>query len=118
MASQFSMPTPTREAMEVYQASKVAASTPGQLVLQTYDYVIGCCRRGEMMQAKKGLVELMGALNLDHLDIAGPLFRLYEYCLELIRDKKFEEAIGVLSELRQSWLGALDNTQLGSAPRR
>jgi flagellin-specific chaperone FliS len=116
MASQFSMPT--REVMEVYQASKVEASTPGQLVLQTYDYVIGSCRRGEMVQAKKGLVELMGALNLDHLDVSGPLFRLYEYCLELIRDEKLEEAIGVLSELRQSWLGVLDNAQSGSGARR
>ncbi|MCK4546797.1 MAG: flagellar protein FliS [Candidatus Eisenbacteria sp.] len=108
-------PTATRDAVEAYSASKLESATPGQLVLQTYDYVISCCHRGETAQAKKGLVELMGALNLDHEEIAGPLFRMYEYCLDAIREGRFEEAIGPLSELREAWRGVIDQVESGAA---
>jgi flagellin-specific chaperone FliS len=104
----------TREAVETYNASKIQSATPGQLVLQTYDYVIACCRRGDTSQAKKGVVELMGALDLEQEDVSGPLFRLYEYCLDVIREGKCDEAIGYLTELREAWTGVLDRVESGA----
>jgi flagellin-specific chaperone FliS len=109
-------PMSTREVVEAYNASKIKGATPGQLVLQTYDYVITNCRRGDWVQAKKGLVELMGSLNLDHPDVAGPLFRLYEYCLDGIRERRFDETIAILSELREAWEALVDQVESGASP--
>lgn len=107
-------PTSARDAVETYKTSKVEGATPGQLVLEVYDYIIACCRRGDGMRAKKGLVELMGSLNLDSPDISGPLFRTYEYCLDIVREKKFEEAVGVLTEIREAWAAAVDRVESGA----
>ena len=108
-------PTSTREAVEIYSASQVKGATPGQLILQTYDHIIACCRKGDQFQAKKGVVELMSSLNLDYQDISGPLFRLYEYCLDVLREQRFEEAIEILSELRDTWTQVLDQVESGAA---
>ncbi|GEM_PF-1565318 len=107
-------PPSTREAVETYSANQIEGATPAQLVLQTYDFIIACCRRGDWMRAKSGVVELMGALNPDYDDISGPLFRVYEYCLDVIREKKFEEAIKILSELRESWAVVVDRLESGA----
>jgi len=104
----------TREAVEAYSTSQIEGATPGQLVLQTFDFIIGCCRREDWIRAKKGVVELMGALNPDYPDVSGPLFRVYEYCLDVIRDQKIEEAIGILSELRDTWADVVDRVESGA----
>lgn len=104
-----SCPTETREAIGVYASSNIEGASPEQLVLITYDFVIGSCRRGEAFKAKDGVVELMSALNLDYADVSGPLFRIYEYLLDIIREEKFEEAIGILTELRKGWKEAMQN---------
>lgn len=103
-----------QDAVATYSANQVEGATPGQLMLQTYDYVIACCRRKDMVQAKKGLVELMGSLNLDQTDVAGPLFRVYEYCLDVVREGKFDEALGYLSELREVWADVVDKVESGA----
>ncbi len=106
---------PTQQALKTYHANQIEGATPGRLVLMLYDYVLACLRRGDGMRAKKGLVELMGSLNLDYLDVAGPLFRLYEYCLDIVREKEFEEAQGYIEELREAWLGVVERTETGTA---
>ncbi len=107
-------PPSTREAVETYSANQVEGATPGRLMLQTYDFIITCCRRGDWVRAKKGVVELMGSLNPDHDDISGPLFQVYEYCLNIIREQKFEEAIKILSELRASWATVVERLESGA----
>ena len=107
-------PPSTREAVETYSANQVEGATPGRLLLQTYDFIITCCRRGDWVRAKKGVVELMGSLNPDYDDISGPLFRVYEYCLDIIREQKFEEAIKIISELRASWATVVERLESGA----
>ena len=108
--------TPTSEALATYNASNLEGATPGQVLLQTYDYIIACCRQGDWMRANKGMVELMGALDLDadRLDISGSLWRIYEYCLDIIREGKFEEAISILSGLRESWAEVVERIETGA----
>ncbi|MFH1278938.1 MAG: flagellar export chaperone FliS [Candidatus Eisenbacteria bacterium] len=106
-------PTDTSSAIATYVTNKVEGSTPGQLVLQTYDYIIACCRRSDWVRANKGIVELMKGLDLEHLEIAGPLWRIYEYCLDANREKRFEEVMGLLSELRSSWAQVVDEVETG-----
>lgn len=109
-------PTDRGAALATYATNKVEGSTPGQLVLQTYDYVIACCRRSDWVRANKGIVELMHSLDLEQLDVAGPLWRIYEYCLDANRNKRFEEVIGLLSELRSAWAEVVDEVETGRPP--
>ena len=106
-----------REAIGTYAASQVANASPGQLIVILYDYTIGCCRRGDMMNAKRGLVELSAALDLTYLDVAGPLFRVYEYLLDAVRAGRFDEAQGTLEQLRESWVEAMARAGAAPAPR-
>ena len=96
-----------REAIGTYASSQVANASPGQLIVILYDYTIGCCRRGDLMNAKRGIVELSASLDLTYLDVAGPLFRVYEYLLEAVRAGRFEEAQSTLEQLRESWVEAV-----------
>lgn len=103
-----------QEAIGTYAGGQVANASPGQLIVILYDYTIGCCRRRDAVNAKRGLVELSASLDLGCLDVAGPLFRIYEYLLEAVRDGRFEEAQDTLGQLRESWVEALART--GAAP--
>jgi flagellin-specific chaperone FliS len=110
--------TDTSAALATYARNKVEGSTPGQLILQTYDYVIACSRRGDWQRANKGITELMAGLDLDFLPIAGPLWRIYEYCLDANRDGRTEEAISLMTELRDTWASVVDEVETGQAGAR
>ena len=100
-------PTLATEALNTYNTNKIEGASPAELVLFCYDHVLACCRRHEMMRAKNGVVELMGALDLGYVDVSGPLFRIYEYLLEVIRSERYEEAEGIVTELREAWVKAM-----------
>ena len=51
----------------------------------------------------------MSALDLDYQEISGRLFSLYEYCLELVKKQKYEEAGRILAEMRTMWAAAIKN---------
>ena len=103
--------TPVTEALATYRLNKLEGATPGELLLQTYDYIIGCCQRNDWVRAKKGIVELMGSLDMEYLDVSGPLWRIYEYCLDLLRAQKFDEALDILSTLRDSWAEVVEKSE-------
>ena len=102
-----------REAVETYCANQVEGATPGKLLLQTYDYVIASCRAGDRFRTKRGIVELMGALDLEYLDVAGPLYRIYEYLLDIVREEKYDEAQRILMELREAWAQVIHRIEAG-----
>ena len=103
------------EAIGTYAANQVSNASPGQVIVILYDYTIGCCRRGDLLNAKRGLVELSAALDLTYLDVAGPLFRVYEYLLEVVRAGRFDEAQSSLEQLRQSWVEAMARASVAPA---
>ncbi|MBN1826830.1 MAG: flagellar protein FliS [Candidatus Eisenbacteria bacterium] len=109
-------PTMADEALATYTVNKIEGASPAELVLICYDHVLGCCRRREMMRAKDGVVQLMGALDLDYLDVSGPLFRIYEYLLDIIRAERYEEAEGILCELREAWVKAMEGVASEQGP--
>ncbi len=92
-----------QSAIETYASNQIDGASSGQLLLITYDFILKKLRAEDAIAAKRGVVELMGALNMKYLDAAGPLFRLYEYCLDIIRVNKYEEALEIFDELRVAW---------------
>lgn len=104
----------TQEAVDTYGINRIASAPPGELILIVLDYVIGCCKRSDGRNARRGLVELMGWLNTDVVTVAGPLFRLYEYCGEAIQAGDFETPVRHLTELREAWCNAMENSEASS----
>lgn len=102
--------------IDAYKSNQVMGCSPGQLVLLLYDHVIKCLDSSDMRGASRGIVELMSALDLDYKDVSGRLFSLYEYCLDLVKKERYEEASKILTEMREMWATAMRNmAQQGDA---
>ncbi|MEK4345508.1 flagellar export chaperone FliS [Paenibacillus sp. FSL P4-0184] len=109
-----------------YRQSSVQTSTPAQLVIMLYDGAIRFARTAmdglskqdyektslNFGKAQTIISELMS--TLDHTyEVSKNLFSLYEYTNFLLVEanirkspEKAEEAIGYLTELRETWLQA------------
>jgi flagellin-specific chaperone FliS len=106
-----------QKGIDVYRTNQVMGASPGQLILLLYDHVIRCLKKEDMRGASKGLVELMSSLDLDYQEVSGRLFSLYEYCLDLVKKGKYEQASRILTEMRQMWAAAMGRmaTEVGQA---
>jgi len=58
---------------------------------------------GDRRRASAALVELIAALDFSYEEIAGGLYRLYEYALRHVKGERYDVALGVLRELRDTW---------------
>lgn len=111
---------------EKYRQSSVQTSTPAQLVIMLYDGAIRFVRTAmdglskqdyektslNFGKAQSIVSELMSTLDYSY-EISNNLYSLYEYTNHLLIDanirkspEKAEEAIGYLTELRETWLQA------------
>jgi flagellin-specific chaperone FliS len=93
--------------IDAYRTNQVMGASPGQLILLLYDHVIRCLTNKDMRGASKGLVELMGSLDLDYQEVSGRLFSLYEYCLDLVKKGEYDHASQILTEMRHMWATAI-----------
>lgn len=93
--------------LRTYQTNAVGQASPAELLLKVYDAAVVSCRQQDRDRASRALVELINSLNFDHKDISIGLFRLYSYCLQLVKSDRFEEPERILSELRDTWAQAL-----------
>jgi flagellin-specific chaperone FliS len=97
-----------QDGIDAYRTNQVMGASPAHLVLLLYDHVIKCMRTSDMGGASKGIVELMSSLDLDYQEISGRLFSLYEYCLDLVKKRKFDEAAKIMLDMRQMWAVAME----------
>ena len=86
-----------------YLESEVYSWSREKLILKMYDLFIVSVKRDDISKSSKVLIELMGSLNFDYEDIASRLYRLYEYCQRCIFQKKMDEALFIITELRNTW---------------
>jgi hypothetical protein len=93
---------PTYIEQEVYSWSKE------KIILKMYDLFIVSCRRKDIQKMSRVLIELMGALNFEYEEIATRLYRLYEYCQRLIFQKRYDDALFIIKELREAWAQAFN----------
>jgi hypothetical protein len=77
------------------------------LLLGIYEAGIEGCQKQDGRQTSAALVELIGALNFEYEEASMGLFRLYDYCLRQVRDRKFTEVAQILADLRDAWTEAL-----------
>jgi flagellar protein FliS len=86
-----------------YRTNDVMGANPVHLVVMAYDVAINACEQKDFAKATKAVSVLRDALNFDYADVATGLFRLYQWCLDCIRQEDYTSAARTLRELRQAW---------------
>lgn len=91
-----------------YIEQEVLSWSKEKIILKMYDLFIVSCKRQDTNKMGKVLIELMGSLNFEYEETATRLYRLYEYCQRCIFQKKYDEALHIITELRTAWAQAFD----------
>ncbi|MBM2816196.1 MAG: Flagellar protein FliS [Ignavibacteria bacterium] len=86
-----------------YLEQEVMSWSKEKIILKMYDLFIVSCKRNDVQKMSRVLIELMGALNFEYEETSTRLYRLYEYCQRCIFQKKFDEALHIITELRNTW---------------
>jgi flagellin-specific chaperone FliS len=86
-----------------YRQNDVLGASPIRLVVMAYDLAIQSCEKKNFEKAVRAITVLRDALNFEYQDVALGLFRLYQWCLDCIRQGDYESAIATLTELRDAW---------------
>jgi flagellin-specific chaperone FliS len=86
-----------------YRQQDVMNASPLRLVVMAYDLAINSCEQKDFGKAIKTIGALRDALDLDYPEVATGLFRLYQWCLDCIRQGDYASATTTLRELRTAW---------------
>ncbi len=92
-----------RQAKE-YRYQEVMGASPIGLIIIAYEATIAACRRQDLEGTSRALSALRNSLNFEHREIASKLFSIYVWCGDLARAGKWEEAAGILDDLRAAWV--------------
>ncbi len=95
-----------RSVISGYLEQEVAQWSREKLILKTYDLFIVACKRRDIPKMNAVLDALIGALNFDYEEPATRLYQLYDYCKRLVAQRRFEEALHIIQELRDTWAKA------------
>ncbi len=87
-----------------YRQQDVLGASPLRLVVMAYDLAIQSCERKDFEKATRSISVLRDALNFEYQDVALGLFRVYQWCLDCIRQGDYNSAKNALSELRNAWV--------------
>ncbi len=101
-----------RSKINPYLANQVLQSSPEQLLIKVYDYAIINSEKKDMIKTNTAISELIGFLRFDdetYKDLAINLLRLYQFCQDQTRKSNFGIVSKILTELRESWLQAMNN---------
>jgi len=88
----------------IYRNQDIMGASPIRLIIMTYDVAILACEREDIKKAIDAVSLLRDSLNLDIHESSEGFLRLYQWCLECIRERDFSSAHGVLTELREAWI--------------
>ncbi len=91
-----------------YLTQKVLSASPEQLILYIYDASISACGREDHIKAAEAVQELINSLNFKEKKVASTFYGMYQYILNLIHEKDFEEAQVLLKEIRNTWANAMN----------
>jgi len=101
------MPNKSERNLNPYLQQKILTASPEQLVAYTYDIAITACAQANAIKATEAIHVLVKSLRLDHKEIAGTFYRIYNIILSKIHRKQYEEARQLLLELRTTWAQAM-----------
>ncbi len=119
----------THEPAKAYLRNKILNASPMELVLILYESAIAACakarelfgpgRRNEtceaLIRAQNMVRELRNSLDMSRGEIAQGLYRLYSFVIQRLveanvqhKREHIDEAMRILTELKQTWIEAIE----------
>jgi len=95
-----------------YLSNQILNASPEQLLIKIFDFAVVHSEKKDMIKTNTAIQELIGLLRFDddtYKDLSINLIRLYQYCQEEARKNNFDLVTKILTELRESWLQAIQN---------
>lgn len=90
--------------MKKYHQRDIQSSSPEQLIQKLYGAGITACHQEDQEKVRAILMELISALDFEaDPELANRLYSLYEYCLTESALGNFDDALDVLTGLREAW---------------
>lgn len=99
-----------------YRTQDVMGASPIRLVVMAYNLAITACEQEDFARATKAISVLRDALNFDYPEVSIGLFRLYQWCLDCIRQGDYKSVTSSLTELRDAWAQTEKNLAPIAAP--
>ncbi|MCU0412197.1 MAG: flagellar protein FliS [Bacteroidetes bacterium] len=93
-------------AVNAYRKEQVLNMSPVEVIKRLYEVAITACRKQDADLSRRAINELIAGLNFEYEEIAIGLYKLYDYSKRCIRQGNFDEAAGILDELRATWVQA------------
>jgi flagellar secretion chaperone FliS len=100
-----------------YRQQEIMGASPIRLVIMAYDMAIRSCEKKDFQTATKAISALRDALDFDYPEVSVSLFRLYQWCLDNLRQGEYQASMATLTELRDAWITAEKRMMGGAAPR-
>lgn len=95
-----------------YLVNQILNASPEQLLIKVFDFAVVHSEKKDMIKTNTAIQELINFLRFDDdrfKDLAINLLRLYQFCQDQARKGNFEIVTKILTELRESWLQAIQN---------
>ena len=91
-------------AANTYRMNQIRSASPLDLLIMTYDAALAACAGADLERSTRAISYLRDTLVWDYdAESTMGFFRLYQYCNELVREGKYDEAAHILRELRDTW---------------
>ena len=101
----------------LYRQQDVISASPSRLVVMAYDLAIQACEQQDFIRATQAVSVLRDALNFDYPEASVGLFRIYQWCLDNIRNGDYKTALASLRELRDAWATAEKRLEATTSPQ-
>jgi flagellin-specific chaperone FliS len=94
-----------QNATQTYRMNQINGASPLDLLIMAYDAALASAGQQDLDRFTRAMGVLRDALDFSYdADIALGFFRLYQYCADLARKGKYDEAAGIIRELRDNWV--------------
>lgn len=92
--------------VQEYRSQDIMGASPLHLVIMAYDLALRACEREDFEKATRVVTALRDALDFNYPEAALGLFRVYQWCLERLREGDYHGAHEALQQLRDAWAQA------------
>src|SRR5262245_17483793 len=87
---------PQNQYAQRYREQQIQSASPIERLIIVYDVALVACAKRDLEYFSRAMSVLTEGLNFEYPDIANRTLAIYQWCSELARKKRFDEAAGLI----------------------